>query len=605
MITDISERFATQCAVVVENSYDTCGTITRASVSNLTPDQLEAMFVTDGLFADLDAFFHTALEMKACGTEVNGMYEWIMSGADRERFRGAISGSKVVGSGNLVQPWIMAKQKSIFNNPYWVVVGGNFNDDYTGATPEEAIGTTGGSPTAGPLTVAEKALGAASDRILRLISRYGVELDDKYFKPRTVLHLYSREAGAGVTQLGNWRVLAAEVNSTGTYIDVLVTSENAGSAMPWENEPVTGIVSIGVNNVDDYESWCYNHPNHNTEKRVPFWFQTIRRTRCIDQFYKEFLKRMMEGDVNRAFREFGDVSLIERNRQDEEAHQRALVNAFFFQKPYNVNQTLDAYQSLPQITTPSGYAIDPGTGGKLIAYRANFIGVKEQLYRCDRVRDLQGEPLNFLEWLRMNYQIMRARQTRKGDAAAKSIDWYTSSSYAARLQTAFMKYWKERSLEQFRITWDVSNQKDNSNVLGFNWWSFRVQWPAGLQINIVWHNYFDDWLAANTNEDQTAAGNFLLALDIGKPGVMGKGGSIYLAHLKSNRVTHTRGELSDLARIDSDWSCVMKANTVEQTLQSDTVTVIVECPQDNLWIEGIADEDPVTTGEVYPYGDLV
>lgn len=596
MITDIAERFSTQCAVVVENSYDTCGTITRASVSTLTPSQLEEMFVRGGLFADLDAFFHTAIEMRACGTEVNGMYDWIMSGADRIRFRDAISGTRIVGSGSFVQPFVMAKQDSILNKEYWVVTGGAANSAYTGDTPDTIIGTA----TAGPLTTADKALGAAGDRVIRLVSRYGVELDAKWFNPRTVIYLMS--VSSGVTQNGAWRVLASAVSTAGDYIDALVTSENSGSNQEFAAAPTTGIVTIGVNNVNDYESWCHNLPNPNVHKRVPFWFQTIRRSRCVDQFYKEFLKRMMESGVNRAFAEFGDVSMVERNRQDEEEFQRRFVNAFFFQKPYNGNQDLTNYQLLPQITTPSGFAIDPGTGGKLIQYRANFIGVLEQLYRCGMVIDAQGNPLNFYDWLTINYQLMRSRSTRKGKPVTE-IDWYTSTSYAAKLNTAFMQYWKAESQEMLAFSMDVP-QGENA-VFGFTWKKYRVNWPSGLTINIVSHFYFDDLFSAHSNENQGTAGNLLLALDIGKPGPLGRGGSIYWAQMASHSVMHTRGSLEDLARIDADWSCVMRSTTVEQRLQSDTGTVVVECPQDNRWVWGLADLVPIITGPTYPYSDLI
>lgn len=601
MITDIAERFSTQCAVVVENSYDTCGTITRASISHLTPSQLEDMFIRGGLFADLDAFFNTAIEMKACGTKVNGLYDWIMSGADQNSYKSALQDPvRVRGGGSLVQPWIWAKQDSVFNKEFWVVTGGVANSAYTPDSPATAIGTL----TAGPLTTADKATGAAGDRVIRVISRYGVELDAKWFNPRTVVHIFSREAGTGITQNGAWRTLAAEVNTDGTYIDLLVTSENAGSTQPFDDTPSGGILQIGVNNVDDYESWCNNLPNYNTQKRVPFWHQTIRRTRCVDQFYKEFLKRMMESGVNRAFAEFGDVDAVTRNRQDEEEYQRRFVNAFFFQKPFNASQTVEDYQSLPQITTPSGFMIDPGTGGKLIAYRANFIGVLEQLYRCGRVIDLKGGALNFYEWLDENYRIKRARSTRK-DMAVTSIDWWTSSKFAARLNTAFLAYWKQESLEQLQFTWSVDQPKARENALGFMWSSYIVNYPRNVTINIITHDAFDDIFAAHANESQGPAGNYLLALDIGKPGVRGTGGSIYWAFLKSNRRTSTLGNLDDLEKIDPEWACTLKSSTQEVMRQSDTGTVIVECPQDNSWIWGIGDSAIVTSGSVYPYGDLL
>lgn len=577
----IDERFTTQCATVFENDYDTKGTITRASIAHLTPAQLEAMFTSGGLFADLDAWFHTAIEMKACGTKTNALYDWIMSGADRVKFKGAISGQRIVGSGSLVFPFVMAKQDSVINVDFWAISTGGAQSGYT-------------ATVTGPLTSDDLAEGAGADRWIRVVSRYGVELDSKWFNPRTVIYIFTRKSGTGQAENGAWRVLASAEAEDGSYCDVLVTSENAGSSQAFAAAPTTGFVLIGVNNVNDYESYCHNPANYDGRKRVPFWTQTMRRTREIDEDYKEFLNRLNTDGVNRAWKEFGDIPIMERNRQDEENFQRAFVNAFFFQKPFNSNQTLALYPSLPTISTPSGFGVDPGTGGRLISYRANFIGVVEQLHRCDRVRDLYGQAMNFYEWLAENYRIMRARKTRKGSCT--SLDWYCNSTYAARLQTAFLKYWKQESLDQFRLTWQADAQKDNSNSLGFTWNSYRVKWPQGLTINIVTNDALDDLFNANDEESQAEMGNFLLCLDIGKPGVDGRGGSIYYAQMAANKTRHVRGDLDALAKIDADWSCVMRARTTEVNMTSETGTVVVECPQDNLWMWNIGDEDPVMTG---------
>src|SRR5215472_16597051 len=67
LATSTSNRFQeTPCKVVVSNNFDTHGTITRASVAHLTPAQLESIFRPGGLFAEMDSWFRTAFEMKAC-----------------------------------------------------------------------------------------------------------------------------------------------------------------------------------------------------------------------------------------------------------------------------------------------------------------------------------------------------------------------------------------------------------------------------------------------------------------------------------------------------------------------------------------------------------
>ncbi len=48
------------CTVVVSNTYDTHGTITRASFNSLSPTQLEALFKPSGVFAEMDDWFRTS-----------------------------------------------------------------------------------------------------------------------------------------------------------------------------------------------------------------------------------------------------------------------------------------------------------------------------------------------------------------------------------------------------------------------------------------------------------------------------------------------------------------------------------------------------------------
>src|SRR5690606_10107944 len=93
----ISDRFASQCSVVFNNNYDTHGTITRSSIEYLNPTQLESLFAPGGLFADMDAWFKTSFEMKACGTRTFGLYDWIMSGADREKGKAALNVQRSMG----------------------------------------------------------------------------------------------------------------------------------------------------------------------------------------------------------------------------------------------------------------------------------------------------------------------------------------------------------------------------------------------------------------------------------------------------------------------------------------------------------------------------
>lgn len=558
----------TPCQVVVSNNYDTCGTITRASVAHLTPADLDTLFKPGGLFADMDAWFRTSFEMKACGTKTNGLYDWLMS--SQRRVGSLVNTIKLDRGPSLVQPFILARQDSVINIDFWAITQGQANSAYT-------AGVTG------PLTAPQLALGAAGDRVVRVVSRYGVDLDAKWFWDRDRVIIFGRKNGQMAQ--GQWKVFASAAAADNSYVDVLLTSQNTGSATPYDTAPASGVLIQTGAYVNDFESWCHNRPTLDPRKRIPFWIETVRRTRCVDSEYRKVFQRLMES--NDAYKEFGDLPLSERNRQDEELFQNQIINAFFWGKAASSNQTLALWQNLRQINTVSGAVLNPGTSGKLVAYEAYEIGVIEQLRACDRVRDLYNNPLNLYEFFDENYNIYRARDSQ--GKMVEEIDWFTDSRFAALFETAFINYMKVEYGDIVRL-----NIETGKNTLGFHWRSFEPKFPLGIKINIVTHKYFDDWFNAFGVENIGSSGRMMLCLDIGAPGP--KGGTIYPAIVDSNRKVRTLGELEGLARLDQTFACTMENVTQEITLTSETRSAIVECPANSLAILGIADAVPITTG---------
>ncbi len=570
-VTSTSRRFQeTPCTVVVSNNFDTHGTITRASVAHLTPSQLEDLFRPNGLFADMDSWFRTQFEMKACGIKINGMYDWIMSGM--RNMGNLLSYEKVDRGPSLLKPFIMGRQDSVVNKEYWAITQGQAVSGYT-------AGVTG------PLTSGDLALASASDRVIRVVSRYGIDLDPKWFVDRDRVHIFGRTSGQ--TTIGQWKVMAAEVATDLSYVDVVLESENSGSSTPFDAAPTSGVLIGGANNVNDYESWCQNRPTLDPRKRVPFWYQTMRRGRRVDSEYKKVYARLMES--NEYFRQFGDLDLAERNRQDEELWQRRWLNTFFWGKKISANQTLALWQNLEQILTVSGGSVDPGTGGKLIAYRANMVGIFEQLLACDRVRDLQNNPLNLYELFKEIYNIMRARKSQ--GKVVDTIDIFTDNQSAADFETAMISYYRKEYGDIVRIV-----VEEGTNELGFNWRIFKVKFPVGIKIAIVTHEFFDDLLNAFTTESIDSAGRLMLILEMGKPTGTNKGGTIYPGMITTNRKVRTLGEIEQLARIDPTFACTMENITEEITLISETCTGVCECPANSVWIQGIAAGPPSTTG---------
>lgn len=565
------------CVVIVRNNFDTAGSVTRATINELTPTELIDVFKPGGKFGDMDSWFRTSFEMKACGTKTNGLYEWLMS--SRRDMSSLLNVEKLDRGPSLLKPFVLGRQESIINKDFWAISGGQANSAYTASVT-------------GPLTAGDLALGSASDRVIRVITRYGIDLDAKWFLSRDTINIFGRASGTGT--LGQWKVLASEVATDLSYIDVLVTSQNSGSTIPFDAAPTAGVVLAGGNNVNDFETWCGNRPTLDPRRMVPYWYKTMRKARKVDSEYMKVFARLMES--NEYFRQFGDLPLAERNRQDEELYQRQWVTDFFFGKPISSNQTLANWQNLEQITTVTGATVDPGLGGKLVAYRANMVGVYPQMQACGRVKDLQNSTLNFYEFLDEIYRIVRARKSQ--GKSGNSIDVWTDSMTAANMETAFVKYYKQEYQDMVKINITAGENE----TLGFQWRSFTVKYPMGVTINLITHEFFDDIANAFSTESIASRGRFLLILEMGTPGP--KGGTIYPGLLGTNRKKRTLGELENLAKIDATFACTMEHVTEDIMLYSETVTAVVECPANSLWIENFDENVPLLTGRTADYTNL-
>lgn len=591
----VSDRFVAQCSPVIDSNYDTCGTVTRATINYLTPSDLNALFHPGGLFADLDAWFKHSIEMKACGTQRYALYDWIYANADRSNFRAALfPGTRAVKGPGLLHPFILARQMTVVNRDHFKVTACYASYAAAAAASSGLVETyhQGGILYTGT-------------RGIRVESRYGIPMDYKFFRPMDIIHIFNTKNG--VRQHGAWRVISSESNATMTYCYVVLQDLNTGSTEPYDDlTPALdnpAYIIPGVNNVNDYEKWCYNRPTIDPRKMVPFWRQTFRQARCVDSQYREVFARLNES--NEAWRQFGDLPLAERNRQDELEAQKRFVNSFFFNKPISSNQTLELYESLDHIHTvgvdlpgPTTYTAIANNGQ--IAYRANFIGVVEQLRVCGQHWDLLGNTLNWYEWLDLNYAIKRARETQLGKVV-KDIDWYTNSQMRSQIQLAYLDYLKARfGSSNVNINVDHTNKL---NDLGQVYDSYKVDRPGGVNINILEDVFFDDLLDQFVNINQESAGNVLVCLDIGKPGP--NGGSIYWAQIAANRKSYTTAKIEELAKFDATYRCVMETVSQEQTLISEEGTVVVECPFASAWLSNIKLIKPATGGRTTPsYLDL-
>ena len=120
---------------------------------------------------------------------------------------------------------------------------------------------------------------------------------------------------------------------------------------------------------------------------------------------------------------------------------------------------------------------------------------------------------------------------------------------------------------------------------GFSYSTYTLFWPQGVTVNVITHEFFDDWNTA-TQAAVTAGAAAGFASTSRVWWILDFTG-IYPGILASNRVVNKTGDLKNLAAINPSYACVMKVYTQEQTLMSMTYTVIVDCPNANAIIENI------------------
>lgn len=547
-----------KCAPNVATNLRQCGSVALCNAIPLQSGDLETVYATGGEYRVMDALLKAEMEIKSCEAQQNGLYDFLA--AQRVNLS-----KKVVPLGRdsglmQIAPFINLKQYSPINNEYWLFSNGSNNGV--------------------ELTIAVSSAG-------------NVPLDVRSFPNATDgrgISVYLNSAGEGGIVLRTaWLVKTATLN--GTVIDLVLTSLNANSnnaevlAMQADTAlwPTAGYLTRGGNNVSDYEKDCQEKPAYNTAKLVQCWIKTRRYSLCKSSAYDQWRQLMLT--TNPLFREFGDVKDVERNRQLAAEFQKSFVQDFFWGKPLP-NQNVATYNSLESIDSFDGETL--GVDGDVcVGKRAEPVGVYEQLAECDRVVDLAGGTLNLIALFHAFYDIIRIRSAQ-GDNN-RQIDCFTDTITAELINRAMIKYYSARAEDHngdaiLRINSDAGEFSVAKKAeFGFLYRAYPLHWPAGVVFNVLTHYAFDDEIAVATTAGIPDTARRIWVLNFA---------GIYPGIIASNRLVQDTGDLKTLAAVRSDFACVMKVHTRQQTLVSQTDTTVVECPAGNLIVENFNDEIP-------------
>lgn len=567
----VSANIFQKCVPAFGTDIKQCGTVTVCDVKTATQDDLATIFMSGGNYRAMSALLMQDFEIKACQTIQNGLYDFLMANkVDMSKRMTKVD----IGSGRfMIMPFIQALQKSRINNEYWTVSAG-------------ALGNGGGGHTV------DSVVGTASQWYVRVASQTSMPSDARFFNTRMRVFIDGVSSGGTATRTA-WQVAAAQAQ-TG-YVELLLTSQNENSNLSTTkapnlankaNWPTTGLMYRGTPNVNGYESWCEEGPGLNTNKLVPFWIEEVRNALCNSEMYDKY--RDMIIDDNPYYKQFADVTEVEKNAQLGADWQRRFVNSVFYNKAL-ANQDLSNWRSLDQISTAASSSLDLSDESACVGYRANAVGIYEQLAQCGQVKDLQGQVLNLQELFKALYTLQRLRESN--NQPSDQIDIFTDSEYAAKIQQAMINYFDLKAGGRTRFNFDVS-KPPTPGKFGFRFSSYPLDFPV-LTLNVVSHKFFDDRIAAAkaVSASHEAASRFIWILDFS---------GIYPGIIASDRVVNTSGDLRARAAVDQTFMCVMKVPTRTQTLTSTTYTVVVECPASSLILENVSAAVPEHRG---PGGD--
>lgn len=552
--TTISADIFAKCSAALSVDSSRCDAITGLDVGVLKPSDLSAIYQDSGAWRILNPLIESDFSGRACFPRTNGIYDWIMA-TKRVSSPKRMSAQQINSGLRELAPFVKMERKGPINNEHWTFTSGQ---SHAGATPN------------GETTANYKG---------DVVSQGGMPLDVRWF-PKG-LRVYVNAVSGGVTSHTQYQVIDAEIASS--KIRIYLKAENAQVIGPSAKHtaPVTGLLTRGTPNVDDYEKYCAQIPGLNTKQLVPFWVETTRWSLCEDDLYNRYINAIKAG--NPYFKQFGDVEAVELNRQLTEDFQRREANAFFWNKPY-ANQTLEDYDSLEQITISDGDSDSNSfwAGGKFIGRRAAATGIYWQHMECGRVKDLLGQRLNLPELFKVLYDMQRVRKAN--GLKADEFELFTDQQYAIQLAQALIRYFKTKGEGLLNLNYEMS-KTFHQGPFGFKWVEFNLDYPQ-CKLKITTHDFFDDNLSAHKSASATleTPGRVLWILD----------GSVnYQMIFEANSVSLSNGgDVKKLAETDASYLCVMKVPQKRQKLFSKMYTNVCECPQSSLLLENFSGEVP-------------
>jgi hypothetical protein len=359
---------------------------------------------------------------------------------------------------------------------------------------------------------------------------------------------------------------------------------NATQKKPYQ--PTFGAVSLGANNVSDYESFGTNLPTDLAKEMLIDWFGNVRTYRSENQEYLDALAKILDGEVNE-YQEFLQLEMTKRNQQVMTLEEAMLMNTLWFgarEVGQVANPELSDILNLPVATDPEA--------GTPLERKANILGIHTQLVENNRRIDLAGAPMDLDLLIEESHNL---RRHRKLDGQShERIVWMTDRWTKDDWDQAFIGYLSDiygaevtarRYVEQGKV------MVEGTNIIAFEYTVYQIP-RQHLEIAIFTHEFFEDKLLAFTD----GTNGSINARPRGRMAVAIDWDDIKIAVAAMNEAKRTyKGNVT--AEANSTWSKVMKMVAENHTMRSKMMDVEFGDFMRHSVFENFSDACPILTAK--------
>jgi hypothetical protein len=336
------------------------------------------------------------------------------------------------------------------------------------------------------------------------------------------------------------------------YTDAQWAGLTSGQKLPYQ--PTFGGLSLGANNVSDYESFGHNPPTDLGKELLVDWCGTIRTYREQNKEYLDALAAILDGKVNE-LQTFRNMAMTKRNQQMMAFEELQLLNTIWFGQR-EVGQTADPVIS-DILNLP--VALDPEDGTPL-ERKANILGIQTQLVENNRRIDLQGAPFDLDLLFDESHNLRRNR--RLDGKSWDNIVWMTDRWTKDNWDQALIRYLQDvYGLTTTRFVNPGKIFVEGTKIIAFEYTTYEIP-RQHLSISIMTHEFFEDKILAFPDANKSR-GRMAVSIDFDDI-------RIWVAAMNSAKREY-KGQTT--ANANSLWSKVIKMNTKEIELRSKTMGV--------------------------------